>query len=103
MRLRKPRRLKSIVVQFFPASLSILFCRIQPLFVLLQREQTHDETELTEKMGEMTIAPFTIPAGDPFDTTFCVSIPVQNKLNQRVLVRRNLNTVIIEFIIFFDF
>ena len=54
-------------------------------------------------MGEMTIAPFTIPAGDPFDTTFCVSIPVQNKLNQRVLVRRNLNTVIIEFIIFFDF
>ena len=50
----------------------------------------------------MTIAPFTIPAGDPFDTTFCVSIPVQNKLNQRVLVRRNLNTVIIEFIIFFD-
>ena len=76
MRLREPRRLKSIVVQFFPhrfhACLSDnlrLFCRIQPLFVLLQREQTHDETELTEKMGEMTIAPFTIPAGDPFDTT----------------------------------
>jgi hypothetical protein len=63
--------------------------------------QKREETELVEKMGEMTIAPFTIPAGGPFDTTFCVSIPVQNELNQRVLVRRNLNTVIIEFIIFF--
>ena len=61
--------------------------------------QKREETELVEKMGEMTIAPFTIPAGGPFDTTFCVSIPVQNELNQRVLVRRNLNTVIIEFII----
>ena len=49
----------------------------------------------------MTIAPFTIPAGGPFDTTFCVRIPVQNELNQRVLVRRNLNTVIIEFILIF--
>jgi hypothetical protein len=62
--------------------------------------QKPEETELVEKMGEMTIAPFTIPAGGPFDTTFCVSIPVQNELNQRVLVRRNLTTVIIEFIIY---
>jgi len=60
--------------------------------------QKPDETELIEKMGEMTITPFTIPAGGPFDTTFCVSIPVQNELNQRVLVRRNLNTVFIKFI-----
>jgi len=64
--------------------------------------QKREETELVEKIGEMTIAPFTIPAGGPFDTTFCVRIPVQNELNQRVLVRRNLNTVIIEFIIIFS-
>ena len=65
--------------------------------------QKHDETELTEKMREMTITPFTIPAGGPFDTTFCVSIPVQNELNQCVLVRRNLTTVFIKFITILTF
>ena len=40
--------------------------------------QKREETALVEKIGEMTIAPFTIPAGDPFDKTSCVSIPVQN-------------------------